>query len=119
MIINQNVNRKSCCEETLIDLAALRYHLSKGKSVLLFDLFHLFHDLNRGDLRYTTILNQKRDFKKWQNQMLITGLESIHCIKSEFDFFHISQAAASSRLHLLAFQINSLPLYVLLLFANC
>lgn len=31
-----------------------------------FDLFHLFHDRNRGDTRYTTILNQKRDFKKWQ-----------------------------------------------------
>ncbi|KAK3033632.1 hypothetical protein RJ639_033757 [Escallonia herrerae] len=33
---------------------------------LFFDLFHLFHDWNRGDRRYTTILNQKRDFKKWQ-----------------------------------------------------
>lgn len=31
-----------------------------------FDLFHLFHDRNREDTRYTTILNQKRDFKKWQ-----------------------------------------------------
>nr|DAD24170.1 TPA_asm: hypothetical protein HUJ06_025633 [Nelumbo nucifera] len=31
-----------------------------------FDLFHLFHDRNRGDIRYTIILNQKRDFKKWQ-----------------------------------------------------
>uniref|UniRef100_A0A6N2KTM0 Ycf2 N-terminal domain-containing protein n=1 Tax=Salix viminalis TaxID=40686 RepID=A0A6N2KTM0_SALVM len=31
-----------------------------------FDLFHLFHDRNGGDTRYTTILNQKRDFKKWQ-----------------------------------------------------
>ncbi|GAB2225747.1 hypothetical protein Droror1_Dr00006551 [Drosera rotundifolia] len=31
-----------------------------------FDLFHLFHDGNRGDTRYTTILNPKSDFKKWQ-----------------------------------------------------
>ncbi|MFQ6651307.1 hypothetical protein Gotur_023678 [Gossypium turneri] len=31
-----------------------------------FDLVHLFHDQNRRDTRYTTILNQKRDFKKWQ-----------------------------------------------------
>ncbi len=40
----------------------------KERSILwdLFDLFHLFHDRNRGDTRYTTILNQKRDFKKWQ-----------------------------------------------------
>ncbi|QHO10345.1 hypothetical protein DS421_2g45320 [Arachis hypogaea] len=31
-----------------------------------FGLFHLFHERNRGDTRYTTILNQKRDLKKWQ-----------------------------------------------------
>ncbi|KAG5626517.1 hypothetical protein H5410_011735 [Solanum commersonii] len=30
-----------------------------------FDLFHLFHDRNREDTRYTTILHQKR-FQKWQ-----------------------------------------------------
>ncbi|XVE53925.1 hypothetical protein DITRI_Ditri03aG0041200 [Diplodiscus trichospermus] len=30
-----------------------------------FDLFHLFHDQNRGDTCYTTTLNQKRDLKKW------------------------------------------------------
>ncbi|RYQ88548.1 hypothetical protein Ahy_B09g095670 [Arachis hypogaea] len=29
-----------------------------------FGLFHLFHERNRGDTRYTTILNQKRDLKK-------------------------------------------------------
>ncbi|KAK9982611.1 hypothetical protein SO802_035488 [Lithocarpus litseifolius] len=28
--------------------------------------FDLFRDRNRGDTRYTTILNQKRDFKKWR-----------------------------------------------------
>ncbi|KAG8498458.1 hypothetical protein CXB51_004935 [Gossypium anomalum] len=32
---------------------------------LFFDLFHLFHDQIRRDTCYTTILNQKRDFKKW------------------------------------------------------
>uniref|UniRef100_A0A7N0TLL9 Ycf2 N-terminal domain-containing protein n=1 Tax=Kalanchoe fedtschenkoi TaxID=63787 RepID=A0A7N0TLL9_KALFE len=31
-----------------------------------FDFFHLFHDRNRGDTHYATILNQKRDFKKRQ-----------------------------------------------------
>ncbi|KAF4402765.1 hypothetical protein G4B88_010217 [Cannabis sativa] len=31
-----------------------------------FDLVHLFHERTRGDTCYTTILNQKRDFKKWQ-----------------------------------------------------
>lgn len=31
-----------------------------------FYLFHLFHGRNGGDRRYTTILNQKIDFKKWR-----------------------------------------------------
>ncbi|MFQ6656687.1 hypothetical protein Gotur_026687 [Gossypium turneri] len=31
---------------------------------LIFYLFHLFHDQNRGDTCYTMIFNQKRDFKK-------------------------------------------------------
>lgn len=30
-----------------------------------FYLFHLFHGRNGGDTRYTTILNQKIDFKNW------------------------------------------------------
>ncbi|MBA0618919.1 hypothetical protein Godav_028183 [Gossypium davidsonii] len=29
-------------------------------------LLDLRCDMNRGDTHYTTILNQKRDFKKWQ-----------------------------------------------------
>lgn len=31
-----------------------------------FYLFNLFHGRNGGDTRYTTILNQKIDFKKWR-----------------------------------------------------
>ena len=35
---------------------------SSNKISFLIDLFHLFHD--RGDTRYTTVLNQKRDFNR-------------------------------------------------------
>ncbi|KVG78744.1 Uncharacterized protein family Ycf2, partial [Cynara cardunculus var. scolymus] len=31
-----------------------------------FDLFHLFHDQNRGGYTLHHILDQKKDFKKWQ-----------------------------------------------------
>ncbi|RYR43179.1 hypothetical protein Ahy_A08g039615 isoform G [Arachis hypogaea] len=35
------------------------------------NIYKLFHERNRGDTRYTTILNQKRDLKKWQKMSIL------------------------------------------------
>ncbi|KAL4359683.1 hypothetical protein AHAS_Ahas08G0101900 [Arachis hypogaea] len=44
------------------------------------NIYKLFHERNRGDTRYTTILNQKRDLKKWQKmRCMLRGFRLHRC----------------------------------------